>query len=412
MSATSRPQLRAQQRRAVLGGRLPRPRRTCPGCSARSSARRKASVARRCMRSVAGRSRSAIAAAAAVLGAASWPAAVGVASHGSDAAAAGPDPTVDVFPIPGARVASPQTQIAFRGKPVGELGRITVTGSRSGPHAGRVYADSDQEGGSFLPAKPFVPGEVVTVRTGLHIRGGEGGHVPLHGGHTRRGRSRRCRCNPAPRVPGDELIFQFAPGPDARRGRGTKQSSDAAPGDIFITPQQGPTQNGAMILGGNGQLVWFHPVPKGDMAADLRVQDTRPPGADLVAGLLGRRRGRRRGRRSTTPPTGRSPSVHAGNGLSADLHEFRLTPQGTALITAYYPVLLGRHGGRTVQPADRARLGRAGDRRQDRPGPLPVGQPRPRAAGRHLRGAAGLGGRAVRLLPHQLGAAAARTATC
>ncbi len=30
--------------------------------------------------------------------------------------------------------------------------------------------------------------------------------------------------------------------------------------------------------------------------------------------------------------------VHAANGLSADLHEFRLTPQGTALITAYYPV--------------------------------------------------------------------------
>jgi hypothetical protein len=30
--------------------------------------------------------------------------------------------------------------------------------------------------------------------------------------------------------------------------------------------------------------------------------------------------------------------VRAGNGLSADLHEFRLTPQGTALITAYYPV--------------------------------------------------------------------------
>jgi uncharacterized membrane protein len=30
--------------------------------------------------------------------------------------------------------------------------------------------------------------------------------------------------------------------------------------------------------------------------------------------------------------------VHGANGLSADLHEFRLTPQGTALITAYYPV--------------------------------------------------------------------------
>jgi hypothetical protein len=30
--------------------------------------------------------------------------------------------------------------------------------------------------------------------------------------------------------------------------------------------------------------------------------------------------------------------VRGGNGLSADLHEFRVTPQGTALITAYYPV--------------------------------------------------------------------------
>jgi hypothetical protein len=31
-------------------------------------------------------------------------------------------------------------------------------------------------------------------------------------------------------------------------------------------------------------------------------------------------------------------TVHAANGLSADLHEFQLTPRGTALITAYYRV--------------------------------------------------------------------------
>jgi hypothetical protein len=30
--------------------------------------------------------------------------------------------------------------------------------------------------------------------------------------------------------------------------------------------------------------------------------------------------------------------VRAGNGLTADLHEFHLTPQGTALITSFYPV--------------------------------------------------------------------------
>src|SRR5262249_18408126 len=33
-------------------------------------------------------------------------------------------------------------------------------------------------------------------------------------------------------------------------------------------------------------------------------------------------------------------TVSAGNGLSADLHEFNLTPRGTALITATYPVIV------------------------------------------------------------------------
>src|SRR6202008_1426076 len=42
--------------------------------------------------------------------------------------------------------------------------------------------------------------------------------------------------------------------------------------DIFVTPQQGPTQNGLMILNSSGQLVWFQPAPSGDMAADLRVK--------------------------------------------------------------------------------------------------------------------------------------------
>ncbi len=30
--------------------------------------------------------------------------------------------------------------------------------------------------------------------------------------------------------------------------------------------------------------------------------------------------------------------MKAGNGLQADLHDFQLTPQGTALITAYDPI--------------------------------------------------------------------------
>src|SRR5690348_10783944 len=65
---------------------------------------------------------------------------------------------VSVFPIPGGRVAAPQTQISFRGVMSGHLGQLIVTGSQTGRHRGRVLADSDGEGASFLPAKAFAPG--------------------------------------------------------------------------------------------------------------------------------------------------------------------------------------------------------------------------------------------------------------
>ena len=84
-------------------------------------------------------------------------------------------PLVSVFPIAGQQVASPQTQIAFRGEPASRLGVIIVTGSVSGPHAGTIEADSDGNGGSFLPANPFKPGEIVTVRTSLNIVLASGG---------------------------------------------------------------------------------------------------------------------------------------------------------------------------------------------------------------------------------------------
>ena len=251
-----------------------------------------------------------------------------------------PDPAVtvvSVYPIPGARTASPQTQIAFRGLPVTRLGALTVTGSRSGPHAGQLLSDSDRLGGSFLPAKPFVPGEVVTVRTGLRIRAATAGTwqftIAMPSGPVP-----SMPLNAAPRVTGDQLTFQSRPDLTPVSVEVTKQSSDADSGDIFLTPQQGPTQNGAMILGSNGQLIWFHPVPQGDMAADLRVQDYfGQPVLTWWEGYSGAGVGA--GEDMVYDSSYRQVAVvRGGNGLSADLHEFRLTPQGTALITAYYPV--------------------------------------------------------------------------
>src|SRR5579884_778704 len=94
---------------------------------------------------------------------------------GAPALARAQGPVVNAYPIPGSKVAAPQTQIAFRGVPAAGLGTITVTGSQSGVHSGQLEPDSDNRGASFIPAQPFVAGETVTVSTSLNIQGGQGG---------------------------------------------------------------------------------------------------------------------------------------------------------------------------------------------------------------------------------------------
>lgn len=258
-------------------------------------------------------------------------AALAVTGRGSEAQ------SVSVFPIPGGRVAAPQTQITLRGVARGHVGRVIVTGSSTGRHTGRMVFDSDGQGASFLPAKPFAPGELVTVRTKLHIQGARAGTFRFTIAHPA-GAIPAMPLALAPRVPGDEFTFHSRPDLTPPAVEVTRQSADASTGDIFVTPQQGPTQNGVMILNGQGALVWFQPIKPPDIAADLRVQ-------------------RYQGRRVLTWWQGYSGAgvgagedviydssyrqlavVRAGNGLTADLHEFRLSSQDTALITAFFPV--------------------------------------------------------------------------
>jgi hypothetical protein len=82
---------------------------------------------------------------------------------------------VIAYPSPGTHLASPATQISLRGVAPAQIGTLTVTGSRSGPHSGRIAADSDGRGASFLPDTPFTPGETVTVATALPVAGAHGG---------------------------------------------------------------------------------------------------------------------------------------------------------------------------------------------------------------------------------------------
>ncbi len=247
------------------------------------------------------------------------------------------DPVVSAFPIPGGRVAAPQTQISLRGVARGHVGRVIVTGSSTGRHAGRVVFDSDGQGASFLPNKPFAPGEVVTVRTNLHIRGARAGTFHFTVAHPA-GAIPATPLALASRVPGDEFTFHSRPDLTPPAVEVTGQSGSAASGDIFLTPQQGPTQNGVMILDRQGALLWFQPIKPPNIAADLRVQ--RYQGKPVLTWWQGYSgAGVGSGEDVIYDSSYRQVAVvRAGNGLTADLHEFRLSSQDTALITAYFPV--------------------------------------------------------------------------
>ena len=77
--------------------------------------------------------------------------------------------------------------------------------------------------------------------------------------------------------------------------------------------------------------------------------------------------------------------VLAGNGYRADLHEFLLTPQGTAWIDAFDPVDVNLARDGRLAARRRQRLRRPGDRRQDRPRDVGVARARAHPAARLLR---------------------------
>ena len=117
------------------------------------------------------------------------------------------------------------------------------------------------------------------------------------------------------------------------------QPADAE-GYLFLAPASGGgSQSGLMVVDATGGLVWFRPLASGQRASNFMVQSYRgapvltwwegtvinPPGYGRGEGMI---------LNSSYQEVAR---VRAGHGRSADLHEFQLTPAGTALITCYPP---------------------------------------------------------------------------
>jgi hypothetical protein len=108
-------------------------------------------------------------------------------------------------------------------------------------------------------------------------------------------------------------------------------------GYLFVGPTSKPeAQAGALIVDAQGQPVWFNPVRPGWWASNFRVQSyggrpvltwwqgkVRPPGYGHGEGVI------------LDSSYQQIAVVRAARGRVADLHEFRLTPQGTALITCF-----------------------------------------------------------------------------
>jgi hypothetical protein len=125
---------------------------------------------------------------------------------------------VGIYPLPGSRVAPPGTQIAFRGVSAEKLRAVRVVGSSSGVHSGSVRAHSDSRGASFLPDKPFQPGESVTVTNGVKAHGAINGTFRFT--VARPASIEHSPMPSAPRASGDVQQFHTEPGLQPARRTG------------------------------------------------------------------------------------------------------------------------------------------------------------------------------------------------
>lgn len=153
---------------------------------------------------------------------------------------------------------------------------------------------------------------------------------------------------PGARADSTTLSFHSAPGLHPPRLT-LSGDPDRRSGDIFLAPFNG-LQVGPMIVNSQGRLVWFRPVHSGEVM-NLQVQRYRGrPVLTWWQGPLSFGHGTIYGvgEDVIADTSYRTVAVvHAGHGYTADLHEFQITPQGTALLDAYVPVHrnLSRFGG-------------------------------------------------------------------
>ncbi len=244
--------------------------------------------------------------------------------------------SLDVSPAPGTGTANPATQVSFRGIDASSLSNVWVQGSSSGYHRGHLAGYFQGDGASFVPDRPFAPGELVSVRALLGPAGS--GRRISFAFHV-------ATPYPTGGIPGfpdppasASATQSFVSAPELHPPVLSVTSPDRDPkaGLLMMTTGPGPGQYGPLIFTPQGRLVWFGALPRGLVALNLSVQRYEGQ-ADLsfwqgkVVGL-----GFGQGEDVVMDSSYQTvATVRAGNGLQADLHDFQIQPGGVAYLTAY-----------------------------------------------------------------------------
>ncbi len=270
----------------------------------------------------------------------SGPAASGCVPSALNRSALLPGTSLAVSPLPDSLDASPHTQISLLGVPARDLSQISVRGSATGVHSGRLLSYSQGDGGSFVPSTPFVPGETVTVHGQLR----SGKRSEPFAFHFTVSVPDPLKYYPPGKEPagktGEVQHFASEPSLQPPAIQIATRTPQESPGDIFTAPYSGPGGDGPMIFNNTGQLIWFHPLPFGVQATNFQVQSYE--GKPVLTWWQG-----------YIPPQGfgqgeevidnaayqQVTRVQGGNGYKADLHEFHIDPANdTAVLTVLNPI--------------------------------------------------------------------------
>ncbi len=307
------------------------------------------------------------AAVAAAIGVCTGPSAVAARTSLTRTGRAGSANGLDVLPFPGTPDASPGTNIDFPAVSPAQIEAVKVVGSRSGVHGGLLRAQPDHQGAAFSPDRPFADGERVSVTATLRsaaagtASGAPGARSLKFSFSVQRPATLTPDQMAAPDAdavpsssggsmhqapPSATHSFVTQPGFHVPWIRITGKHSDSRSGDIFLDAGSSG-QHAAYMLNPRGDVVWYHPSAsrgRGPLIVNTRVQMYK---AHPVITYW-------QGRVSCPPCAGEDGrglilnssyrtihTVTAGDGYESqglDLHEFVLTPHGTAFAELWTPV--------------------------------------------------------------------------